>query len=475
MADNIQRNRGRSQNYRFDRGGMPTEFGPFIGVVKNNVDATRSGRLQVYIEAFTDGDSDDPTLWRTVSYIPPFYGVTPPASSSQGAGTYLGNQQSYGMWFTPPDIGVQVICFFVNGDPSQGYYMGCIPSPGLNHMIPAVGAATQFEVDNEQQRRYFQNAATQLPVTEINSRNIALTENPRFFDETKPVHSFVAAAMFQQGLITDVQRGPITSNSQRETPSSVFGISTPGRPIYQGGFSDTDIESQLATAQPQDLAVIGRRGGHSLVMDDGDLTGQDNLVRIRTAKGHQITMSDDGDFFYIVHANGQTWIELGSEGTVDVFATNSVNIRTRGDINLHADQDINLSAGRAIKMRAPTVQLESQGDMTMVSQGDMTLSAARSLGCRSDGTLTLNSGSTGSWGSSGPLNLRGSTLDLNGAAAGTVPTPPRITELRLPDVRFQDNQGWLVEQGALITIVTRAPTHEPYPYHNRGVVVSTTI
>jgi hypothetical protein len=128
-------------------------------------------------------------------------------------------------------------------------------------------------------------------------------------------------------------------------------MSTPGRPVYQGGLGggvngDQDALKELNQETLADLKVIGRRGGHTFVMDDGTLTGNDSLVRIRTSKGHQITMSDDGNCFYITHANGQTWIELGQEGTVDVFATNSVNVRTQGTINLHADQDINMFAGK---------------------------------------------------------------------------------------------------------------------------------
>ena len=38
MAENLQRNRGRPSNYKFDRGGAPTEMGPYIGIVKNNID-----------------------------------------------------------------------------------------------------------------------------------------------------------------------------------------------------------------------------------------------------------------------------------------------------------------------------------------------------------------------------------------------------------------------------------------------------
>jgi hypothetical protein len=190
MAENNPRSRGRSPGYKFDRGGMPTEFGPYIGEVKNNVDPTRQGRLQVYIEQFAGGDPTDPSLWRTVSYCPPFFGSTPMPTNpgtTNSDGTFVdGNPQSYGMWFTPPDIGTQVICFFVAGDPNQGYYIGCVPDPGISHMVPAVGASTKFELGNDKQKEYYKNAK-QLPVTEINADNSAIEENPKYFDQPKNI------------------------------------------------------------------------------------------------------------------------------------------------------------------------------------------------------------------------------------------------------------------------------------------------
>ena len=191
-GENIERSRGQPRSYKFDRGGSPTEFGPYIGRVTNNIDPTRQGRLQVYIEQFAGPDPEDPSLWRTVNYCPPFYGATPRGGSG-GVGGYLGgNQQSYGMWFTPPDIGVSVLCFFVEGDPNQGYYVGCIPEQGINHMIPAIGSVprTQTVTQNNNQTTYFASAPL-LPVTEINNSpdNTAINENPRFFDQPKPVHS----------------------------------------------------------------------------------------------------------------------------------------------------------------------------------------------------------------------------------------------------------------------------------------------
>jgi hypothetical protein len=199
-GENIERSRGQPKNYKFDRGGSPTEFGPFIGKVTNNLDPTRQGRLQVYIEQFAGPSPDDPSLWRTVSYCPPFYGATPKAGTSSGTGTYVpGNQQSYGMWFTPPDLGTQVLCFFVAGDPSQGYYVGCIPEQGINHMIPAIGSVpnSEAQTQNTNQQTYFAGAPL-LPVTEINNapENTAINENPKFFDQKKPVHSYVAAVPY---------------------------------------------------------------------------------------------------------------------------------------------------------------------------------------------------------------------------------------------------------------------------------------
>jgi hypothetical protein len=472
MSDNIQRSRGRGQGYRFDRGGNPAEFGPFIGEVKNNIDSNRGGRLQVYIEQFGGDDPENKSLWRTVSYVPPFYGSVMQTGTDEGTGDYIGNPQSYGMWFTPPDIGTMVICFFVAGDPNQGYYMGCIPDPAVNHMIPAVGASKNFDLGDSKDKSYFSNAK-QLPVTEINVENEEIDQNPRFFDQKKPVHSYVAGIMLQQGLIDDTIRGPITSNSQRESPSAVYGISTPGRPVYQAGLNENteDIINRTNTdaTRLEDVKIIGRRGGHSIVMDDGDLQGFDNLIRIRTSKGHQITMSDDGDCFYIIHANGQSWIELGTEGTVDVYSTNSVNVRTEGEINLHADKNINMYAGESINIKSKSVKINSSGTLDIAATGQLNLYGKSGAGLLSEGALGIKSNS-GGWDAGGSMNLKAGTIDLNGGnGPGRVSKPTLIEDLELPDTIFQDNVGWKVEEGKLTTIVTRAPTHEPYPYHNRGV------
>ena len=412
MADDILKSRGRTKGYKLDRGGMPADTGPFIAEIMNNVDPTRNGRVQVYIEEFAKGDKNDPSGWRTVSYLTPYYGKIEHNGTTEGVGTSVGNAQSYGMWFTTPDVGVKVMCFFVNGDPGYGYYTGCVPENGLTHMVPAIA-------DN---------------VTEINHKDKAISEDPRFYEKEKPKHTSVTATMYQQGLDKDTVRGPINSTVQRESPSNVYGISTPDRPVYANGMYDAKIKETLAgEVEPQDVKIIGRRGGHSLVMDDGDLEGVNQMVRIRSATGHQITMSDDGETFYITHANGQSWLEFGKSGTIDLYSSNSVNVRTQGTINLHADEDININAGKKLNIQSGTgVDIKSVGNVNLESTANIALGGLR-IDLNKDGASTL-------------------TTDI---------TTNTFTDNILKDI------GWVPEETpSLSSIVTRAPTHEPYSLHN---------
>ena len=482
MADNVTRGRGTPGNYKSNRGGIPNEPGPWIGIVKNNHDPARIGRIQVYIPDFAPGQTDenenDSSLWRTVRYMSPFFGSTPHSGSSEGVGTSeAGNPNSYGMWFTVPDVDVKVMCFFVGGDPNQGYYMGCIPDPDAMHMVPAIGAQSTDTVEfetQEQQMRY--DFADRVPVCEINTKNSALTEDPQSYAQTRPVHTWAAGLMYQQGLIEDSVRGPIGSNAYRESPSRVFGISTPGREIHSADITEYNIQQALASGgvTKEDFRVVGRRPGHSIVMDDGDITGNDQLMRFRTAKGHQILLSDDGNCIHIIHANGQSWVELGKEGTLDVYTANSINLRTQGDLNLHADQDINMYAGRNLNLHGKeSAQLETDKTLNLVGEQNVSIASKKKLSLLSDGTIAVDGTQSTSIHSDGVCIVNGSTVELNtrGKIAGT--GAQRVAKTKLGDVDHHSG-GWSWFEGALDSIVTRAPTHEPYDEHGLGVEATVT-
>jgi hypothetical protein len=162
-------------------------------------------------------------------------------------------------------------------------------------------------------------------------------------------------------------------------------------------------------------------------------------------------------------------MEFGKQGTVDVYSTNSINLRTQGTLNLHADKNINMYAGGSIRMKAKgRMALESESTMTLNSQKSMLVYSKETLGIRADGTLALK-GKQSTWAGGKKLNLKATIINLNGAPAANVPVVQPLNDYSLADTKFNKTTGWTVEAGKLKTIVTRAPTHEPYPYHGKGV------
>ena len=472
MAYDEIKPRGSTKASRPDAGGAVLRSVPLFGIVKDNIDPIRSGRLQVYISDLGGLDPDDSNNWVTVSYMTPFYGVTTPSSANTGWGEYIKNPNSYGMWNSQPDLGTTVICIFINGDPNYGFWIGCVPQPEALHMVPAIGGTDNI-VANEGEARGL-GGAVRLPVVNINTNNEGIANSNKFLSDAKPVHSYVASILAQQGLIRDPIRGVIGSSAQREAPSRVgWGVSTPGRPIYEGGFTDETIaDAATGTSKTAGLKVIARRAGHTLVMDDGDILGKDQLVRIRSSMGHQILMSDDGQTLFIIHANGQSYIELGKEGTIDMYSTNSFNVRTQGDLNLHADNNININAGKQLNISADTIAISSEKETTQKVGTDFSLYASGKYTTKVDGKMSFASSSDASFYSDSITYFNGSKINLNTGSSSLVPQEVKP----LPIVAHTDTlndatKGWAAAPGKLLSIVSRAPAHAPWASANQGVDV----
>ena len=472
MANNIFKPKGATSASKLGAGGAVVSPVPVFGVVKDNIDPIRGGRLRVYISDMGGADPSDSNCWITVSYMSPFYGMTEGTGDKTGYGTYLQNPVSYGMWNSPPDLGTTVICIFINGDPNYGFWIGCVPEPEALFMVPANGSTETVVTNSGEANSY--GGAKKLPVTNINTNNDAINNSPAFFNEPKPVNSYLAGVLNQQGLIRDTIRGTIGTSAQRESPSRVgWGVNTPGRPIYEGGFTDETIaDAATGEGQQSNLKITSRRVGHSIVMDDGDILGRDQLVRIRSSLGHQILMSDDGQCLHIIHANGQSWIELGKEGTIDMYATNSVNIRTQGDLNLHADNNINMHAKKDFNLYGENVTINSDKktdfrigtDYSMQSLGKYTLKVGAGMSLSSEGEASFASTAT--------TFINGSKVNLNTGSAGLVPAEVKpITVVAHTDSLYDSTKGWAAAPGALFSVTSRAPAHAPWSSANQGVNV----
>jgi hypothetical protein len=206
-------------------------------------------------------------------------------------------------------------------------------------------------------------------------------------------------------------------------------------------------------------------------MDDGDLEGADQLVRIRTAAGHQIMMNDSGQTLFIIHSNGQSWIELGKEGTIDMYATNSVNIRTQGDLNLHADRDVNINAKRNVNMFGKNINCESDQDLNLRAGQNFFGYSSVNYTMKVGGSMSLGSAGAASFKSSDVAYINGSKVNLNTGSSPLTPKEvPPLEKIIHTDSEFSSSKGWLeMSTTPLLSVVSRAPAHMPWINRGKGV------
>lgn len=388
--------------------------GPCLAKIVSHLDPTYMGILEVQLLREVGNNSNKEGQVMQVKYLSPFYGVTNVEFNGKDPNSYNNTQKSYGMWMIPPDVGTIVMVIFADGDTRKGYWIGCVPDEKMNFMLPGYAATKYLD---ESTKDGGNSAATRLPVAEYNKRFQSQVTDPTFYK--KPVHPY-QLVLKEQGLVLDDIRGITTSSARREVPSMVFGISTPGpidkRPGAQKG-TYGKAEHKITNA------FVSRLGGSSFVMDDGDdkflrkgpasksapiyaaveqgETGGDptiphnELIRLRTRTGHQILLHNSEDLIYIGNARGTTWIELTSNGKIDIYAQDSISIHTENDLNITADRDINMKAG-----------------------GSVNVSSTKGNNITTTGATNIKSG--------GEHKETASKIHMNGPAAAPAKVPSRI-------------------------------------------------
>lgn len=432
--------------------------GPYIGKIKNNQDPTFSGRLQIWIPDL-GGDERIEENWRTVSYASPYMGATTfeeldesTDKSKNQKNKFNQVHHSYGMWFTVPDIGNLVLCTFVAGDPRRGYWFACVPKQLGKHMLPAIGASENFAKDEIIDSKLKKiKLHKKIPVAEFNENTNRDWE--QFKDAKKAVHEEQLKILVEQGLDRDDARGIITSTSQRESPSNVYGFSTPGRPIT--------VETEKIGADGTIDVVKTRQGGHTLVLDDGDADGKNNLVRLRSAAGHQIIMNDSEKIFYIVNSTGTAWVELAEDGKIHVFSAADINLRAQGDFNLHADKDINIQALGNFNLKSKN-KLQIQTTNISLASEETTKIYADVVEIGSKSSIAIDSKGTSSIISKENQIINGNIILLNTEEGIKVEKTEPLVIYKLSDTEKDSNEQWQEREDKIESSCKIVPAHEPW-------------
>jgi len=430
MPGGMRRTRdGRTKDSVESRNIKP---GIHIGRVVNHLDQRFMGALQVQLLKITEGGNDfqEGGQLITCQYAPPFAGQTP--LQNVGANnTYAESQQSYGFWAVPPDVGTKVIVLLIEGMQDFGFWTGCVQDDYMNFMVPDGRAATANN-----------NDGIKLPTGEYNK---ALVEPDGELQPTrypKPVNTDFVESLSEQGLLEDDIRGLTSSSARREVPSAVFGINTPGPLDKRNG-----APRNLRGATGQEASVPSSRlGGTSIVMDDGDdkilRTGSpetspseyvdienssgsgDNtrpaneLFRVRTRTGHQILLHNTEDLIYIGNARGTSWIEMSSNGKIDIYAEDSISLHTSQDFNFSADRDINLNATENINIAAGNkIKTTAGASMDFTSVEYTSFVAGGSYTAKADSYISLSSDSTVGIAGVNSVAVTSSAADVNLSAA----------------------------------------------------------
>ena len=383
--------------------------GPFEAIVVNVLDSQYMGRLQVELLKQTDSGNQPETTGQLfeAKYLSPFYNVTSVNASSRNEG-YRNSQQSSGFWAVPPDPGTKVLVIFAEGNSSNCYWIGCIQDEYMNFMVPGY-AATSTVKDFDKK----------APAAEYNKLTTTGVNNePTAFP--KPAHLDLLAGYIKRGLIEDETRGITSSSARREIPSSVFGWSTPGPLDKRDGAPKADIGPRGNKTN----WYKSRLGGSSFVMDDGDdkflrtgkpwekpleyinleagETGGDptlphnELLRLQTRTGHQILLHNTEDLIYIGNSRGTSWIEMTSNGKIDIYAKDSISVHTQEDINFTADNDVNITAGSNLNIVANKIKTSSIDSTNMISGTQWSVNSGQDSSINSNANLVLYAQNNGS-------------------------------------------------------------------------------
>jgi len=456
--------------------GIHEDKGIVIGIVKVNSHPTHMGVLSVFIPQYgnTGTQTGKPleettSQWRQVRYATPFYSRSEARDGTKSVG---------GIVYPCPDIGTRVLCVFPEGRNAEGFWFACAPDAYMMQTLPESGMTSNFVSEGSDGPRH-----TRAPALDLNDRIEDTSKLTNWLKPKRKIDLDSFSSLKKQGLDKDEFRGLTTSNYMRETPSELVGITTKGRRKSKTGvdISKTPVISSLknnpATKLVGDdlntlLGKSGRARGHSLTMDDGDIEGNNNQVRIRTSHGHQILLHDTEDFIYISNSSGTSWIQMDKKGQLDLYSETNVNVRSK-NINFHADQNIKFHAKSTIQLVSEnTTHLEGgtlidvfsgKGSARMFGSKGIDIKSGSAANIESSGTMNLKAGPS--------LNVKAGCIALQGSAAGAA-KGKAIPLATLKDTMI-DGKGFWNANNELKTTVDRAPTHEPYIEH--GITTQPTV
>lgn len=396
MQESKQLKYANNQNKRFDPNFIQ------IGVVKDNRDPARSGKLKVWISGSQSSESSKDS-WITCKYLSAFAGRTKGSSNAQKFNEY---PKSYGMWATPPDVGTQVAVFFANGNVHDAYWFGGVFDDRMNAMVP--GMATKV-INNY-------GTDSPVPITEFDRNSLETVVDEKY------ANSPVIDGLKKQNLLYDTEYGAVNRSSTRQSVPTVYGLSSPRQNSIV--IDDGYLEDELSAPSWDDDPDGYQNTSLNNPSDDNRIGSRKNEgICLRTRSGAQILLSESTGNVFIINRDGTARIELTPEGYINIHSDNSMNIRTDQDMNFTIKKDWNVEVGGNLNFHVQgsskiemqgTLDAKVQGEVVFNTSSSMRLFASAELRFQSGSNTEITSGASLNTTSSSATNIKGSSVHVTG-------------------------------------------------------------
>lgn len=313
-----------------------------IGIVVDTDDPLESGRLRVFCPTLNDDPKKLLHLPWAV-YMSPMGGSISNSSYARGEGKGPENTDgavAYGFWAIP-EQGSKVLVTCIDGDERRRVWMGCLPEHQETHTL--FHGRYKWDGNGKPDGPL---SSKDSPIEPLYTNAGKAFNNDRESREWKTRQAeYQATAIPEDGSPPNDAKityldGSFKEISQQEQDDWV-------KPIVGSHGYDWSGNKGVGSHKASRVFGLSTPGNHALSMDDRAFNSR---IRMRSTTGHQIILDDTNERIYLSSNEGNNWIELDSNGNIDIYSKRRVSIHAEKDINFSTDESFRVKAKKGIFM-----------------------------------------------------------------------------------------------------------------------------
>lgn len=440
-----------------------------IGRIVDTNDPLQMGRVRVFVPTL-DHPSEKIETIPFAMYASPFAGHQQVQARGSGDSKSEG-PVAYGM-FSIPKVGTEVLVACIDGNPDMRVWFAALYGYGLAGTMPHGRYA------------FSEGGGLDGPLTASGKPIQPLYDNYKaaFGDKGSP-EWMSRGADYQVAAVGKIQSENEAQTIQKTPDNREYKHTLPDGTQFKGGDytqgyaksriqGDAEYDKNLVESgknyDPSTIALTSP-GFHAFMMDDRP---ENSRIRLRTTSGHQIIFDDTNERIYIATAQGNNWIEMDQNGSIDIHSGRRVSIHSSTDINFTTEGTFRVTAKGGIHMStdneirataAADIHVKSGANIREQAGASVFIQSGSDMHVKSGGVLNLSCASAMNLGAGGNIVETGAQIHLNGPAAAQASdaaSAPAFLTNRVPG-----HEPWarvMMDRGASDkSAPTDKPEHKP--------------